>query len=166
MEDSTNRTWLTKIEAATFIGDNSSFYLDKWQTHSGSKLKGWNWVSFFFGIQWMIYRKMYAEAIVYFLFTVVVSIFISMTLKLNFDETYGTILRTILQIPVAVFGNALYRNKALRILRKTIHLSEPERLAVLQTKGGVSIVATVISALLQIAIGVFLGFLLAFLSGF
>jgi len=153
------RDWLTKEEAETYIGQNSPFYLDKWKTHSESRFKGWNWAAFFFGIQWMTYRRMYIEALLYYLLTVVVGIIIGLILGVFGIRIDGSLLRSILQLFVGIFGNAIYRNKALRVLRKSGYLDETGRLLVMQTKGGVSVVGVIVGVLLQVAIAVLLGFL-------
>jgi len=158
MEGVTYRSWLTKEEAETYIGQNILFYLDKWKTHSESSLKGWNWAAFFFGIQWMTYRKMYIEALLYYLLTVVIGIIISLILGLFGIRVDGNLLRSILQLFVGIFGNAIYRKKALRVLRKSGYLDETGRLSVLQTKGGVSVVGVIVGLLLQVAVAVLLVF--------
>jgi hypothetical protein len=161
MENTTNRDWLAKEEAETFIGKNSYFYLDKWKTHSDSKLKGWNWAAAFFSIEWMAYRKMYVEALLYFLIVVTVSVTIGMTfdvLRVNVGFDSNLVGQTF-RILAGIFGNAIYRKKALRVLRKTINKSEAEKLACLQAKGGVSIAGVVVCLVIQVAVGVLLAML-------
>lgn len=119
--DDVNRDWLTREEAEAFIGGNSSYYLEKWGSRHNSTLKGWNWAAAIFGIEWMAYRKMYLEAfLLYAFFMVAVLVIGSMfwVLRISFEIE-------ILNLPLAIFsglfGNLMYRKKALRVLRKTLH---------------------------------------------
>lgn len=161
MDDITNRDWLTKEEAEAFIGKNSDYYLDKWKAHSETSLKGWNWAAFFFGINWMNYRKMYIEALLYYIITAIAAAVIYTMLVLlgiwidsNITQTLLTVIFT------GVFGNKLHRNKALRVLRKSLSSSESERMSALEAKGGVSVAGAIIGVLLRIAISVSLAFLI------
>ena len=160
MEADTNRTWLTKEEAETFVGKNDFFYLGKWRKYSESTFKGWNWAAFFFGISWMAYRRMYTEALLYYLFIAFAGVLIVVTFGAIGIRVNGDLLRSILQLFVVIFGNAIYRKKALRVLRKTIHLSETDRLSVLEAKGGTSVAGVICCILLQIAFA----FLLVFIA--
>jgi len=148
MTETKYRDWLTKDEADAFIGNNSPYYLDKWKTHSNSPRKGWNWAAVFFGIAWMAYRKMYLEAILSSILFMLISFGIEVILgafQMSLNEQFYPVA---FQIFAGGFGNVLYRNKALRILRKTMDLNEKKRLDFLRAKGGVSIVGSVICVLI------------------
>ena len=151
MENNANRDWLTKEEAETFIGTNVYSYLEKWKTHSGSKLKGFNWAAAAFGIVWMAYRRMYAEAVL----TVILFSFMGSAISLLFGvfDIYFNepLIGYFFRLLVGIFGNMLYRNKAMRVLRKTIYMDEAERLACLKAKGGTSVVGVIICIAIQIA---------------
>ena len=154
-----NKNWLTKDEAEAFIGKNSWFYLEKWKSHSEDTLKGWNWPAAVFGLQWMMYRKMYLEALLFYVFQIVAGVLIGMafwTFRVSID---GELIRPIFGILTGIFGNMLYRNKALRILRKTIYMDEPMRVAALQEKGGTSVVGVIVGVIVQIIIAILLVFL-------
>ena len=153
-EDDANRNWLTKEEAEAFIGDNSSFYLEKWGSRPDSAFKGWNWAAMFFSIEWMAYRKMYLEAILYFSVIALISIglgFVFDVFRMGFD---GKIIGDIFRVLTGVFGNALYRKKALRAFQKTKYMDTTERINSLRTMGGVSVIAVVVCIILEIAIAV------------
>ncbi len=48
-----------------FIGPKSQRYIDVYKKNKGKKLfLGWNWAAFFFGINWMVFRKMYKFALI------------------------------------------------------------------------------------------------------
>ena len=153
MDNTANRDWLTKEEAEAFIGKNSSYYLGMWKTHSNSKRKGINFAALFFAIEWMSYRKMYIEALLYFLSAAIISIAVHSILTLLgriwFDSPI--LIREIFRVFAFLFGNALYRNKALRTFRKTANMSESERLDYLRSRSGTSVIGLIVCLLIQIA---------------
>ena len=141
-----NRDWLTKEEAEIFIGRNSWFYLDKWSAHRGTRLKGWNWAAFFFSIFWMSYRRMYIEVLFLLLIVMAASTIVVVAVRIPGVSIDDRLLSSLLRLfggmlgsLVGVYGNALYRNKALRVFRKTAHLGNVERCMALHAKGGVRI---------------------------
>ena len=89
---------LSKKEMECFIGENSKFYLKKW-----NQKKRWNWAAFFGGMLWLGYRKMYLVAtwiiVAFILFDVVQFI-------LNIHTKNG--LETIVGIVLGLSGNSFY----------------------------------------------------------
>lgn len=153
MDEGYNRDWLNEEEAEAFIGKNASFYLDKWNSHSDSSLKGWNWAAMFFSIEWMVYRKMYAEAILYFFIISTLAVLLGLLLSVFSINLNGTILRDTFRIIMGIWGNAIYRKKALRVLRKNVVLNDADRLFALKNKGGVSVASVIICSVIEIGIG-------------
>lgn len=139
------RNWMTQKEAAAFVGSNTSFYLEKWKEHSETTLKGWNWAAMFFGIEWMVYRKMYLEAMLFFL----ISIGIGGVAALFLRDLTGNLWGHCFRILIGVFGNTLYRNKALRILQRINTQNDSERLNILSQRGGVSPISVVVLIFLE-----------------
>ena len=160
MEDASNRNWLTKEEAEAFVGANNPYYLEKWKAHSGSTLKGWNWAAALFGIQWMTYRKMYVEALLYYLFLLFAGMIIGLAFWAFRIRFNGDWIQPLFGILAGVFGNALYRKKALRTLRKFLSMDDHKRLTALQTEGGTSIAGVIVGIVIQFAIAFLLLFLL------
>lgn len=149
MEPVYERDWMTQEEATAFIGDNAPFYLEKWKLHFDTTCKGWNWAAAFFGIEWMAYRKMYLEAVLFFAVVFFVSIVGALFLPVVFGDLFGYGFRILL----GAFGNTLYRKKALRTLRRTAIENDSERLKVLSQRGGVSTISVVVVILLEVAYG-------------
>jgi tetratricopeptide (TPR) repeat protein len=59
---------LTEREVAAFVGPNAGFYLKKWHARleeTGSET-GFNWAAFFLAGVWLVYRKLYAGAAIFF----------------------------------------------------------------------------------------------------
>lgn len=147
MESVDNRDWMTREEAEAFIGNNASFYLEKWKSHYDTALKGWNWAAMFFGIEWMVYRKMYWEALVFFMSGFCLSIVFSLLLPGIGGDLFGHAFR----ILIGVFGNALYRKKAMRVLHKLDRLDDSRRLAELSRRGGGSPISVIVLFVLEVA---------------
>ena len=144
MDNIQNRQGLTKEEAEAFIGNNAYFYMEKWREHGGKTLKGWNWAAFLIGIEWMAYRKMYVEAVLAFLAVSAASIVLNLLLGLfGVSWGFGKALGDLFRLVLGILGNLLYRNKALRSVRKTGVLDEPSRLSYLKSKGGTSVIGVV-----------------------
>lgn len=147
---------MTQQEAAAFVGSNADFYLEAWKQHADTTLKGWNWAAMFFGVEWMVYRKLYGEALTLFALGFCISGVAGFFLPEQLGELMGYGFRAV----IGALGNMLYRKKALRILRRMGPQSDEERLAELSRRGGVSLGAIFVMILLEFA----LGFLLACLG--
>jgi hypothetical protein len=152
MDNLGSRNWLTKEEATAFIGRNSEFYLDKWKSHPNTFYKGWNWAAAIFRIEWMAYRKMYLEAIIALIVVIFLGIAIDVVLSMVNIRIPNEITRFAIQILIGLFGNGLYRNKAIRTLQKTSYMDTPERLSYLAMKGSVSLVGLFVFLGLNIAL--------------
>ena len=157
MEQIEQRRGLTKEEAEAFIGNNAYFYMDKWRNHNGKTLKGWNWASMWFGIEWMAYRKMYLEAVIAFFVVAAVSIAFNFLLG-AFGASWGggKVLGDIFRLALGILGNMLYRNKALRTVRKTGGMDENQRLEHLKAKGGTSVAGVIGCILVEVALFILL----------
>lgn len=151
MEEATSRNWLTRGEAAAFIGNNTEYYLDQWKSHPNTFYKGWNWASAAFRVEWMAYRKMYMEAILCLITVTLLGIGIDMTLAFAGIDIPTEIFRLTLQILLGFFGNSLYRKKAIRVLRKTSHMENDERLKHMALKGGTSIIGLLVLLVMETA---------------
>lgn len=147
----TEVNWLTREEVIAFVGDNADPYLRKWEAHLQSPYKGWNWAAAFFRLEWMVYRKMYLEAFLIWLSIFAVGMggaILARTARVRLDDT---ILNSVAQILIGLLGNTLYHRKALRALRKTQDMTQNDRVAYLQRKGGTSVLAVVLMVVLELA---------------
>lgn len=137
---------IKREDAIVFIGENSSFYFEKWGKHADGALKGWNWAAALFGIEWMAYRKMYVEAVLSY---IVVSL---LSVAFNLE---GTLWGYCFRIMFGLFGNALYHAKAMRALHKVDILSNSsDRLCALSRRGGTSVAAVLILIMFEIVLAV------------
>ena len=131
-----NKIMLEDWQIDAFVGTNIKYYKKKWKEHSGIIYGGWNWVAFFFGIEWAIYRKMYGMAILGTLITSVIGFVLMMLLNIGLNgKFYGDILKIIF----AIWGNGIYRKKLMTLLKKTKSMTKTEQECVLSQKGGTNI---------------------------
>ncbi|RUM60913.1 MAG: DUF2628 domain-containing protein [Persephonella sp.] len=127
----------------SFVQKNSDYYLIKWKlmAETGSKIS-WNWPAFFFGIYWMVYRKMY----VYALIILIIGLLLSLIPLINI------IAGLVVWIGFGMFGNYVYAMHTYKKLKElSLISSNPEDLKKLALqKGGTSVLAVFI------LIGIFL----------
>ncbi len=71
MKDNRLRVTVTEDEFASFIGEKSQKYLLKFRKFSVNDIDRfsatWHWPAFLVGFWWLLYRKMYLWAVVYFI---------------------------------------------------------------------------------------------------
>lgn len=148
--DIKSRDWLTEGEANSYIGNNSTYYMQKWDSHSDSTFKGLNFAAFFVPLEWMAYRKMYAEAILCYSAGVIILIGVDFLLGMSGADGRG--IGSVFKLLIGIFGNTLYRKKALRVLHKTNNMNDLERIGYLRDKGGVSVAACIICLIIEFII--------------
>lgn len=69
-------------ELENFIDKNSDRYIDIYKKHEGEKVfLHMNWAAFFFGLNWVLYRKMYKYALIGYIVSFLISV-VMMTLFL------------------------------------------------------------------------------------
>ena len=129
---------VTEEDLATFIGKNSDTYLGKFTsfTRSGedSFSVTWHWPAFFFGLFWMLYRKLYLWAL--------------LALFIGFIPCAGLIFPFVF----GMTANYIYYYHAKKklIALKAQPSSDVQRAAELARAGGVNNVAVVIAVLLMV----------------
>lgn len=152
MNELSSRDWLTKEEASAFIGKNTEYYLEKWKNHPDTFYKGWNWAAAIFRVEWMAYRKMYLEAVTVLVIVIVLGGFIDTALGFLNLNVPDEVARFAVQILIGAFANGLYRNKAVRTLRRTSNMDISQRLDFLARKGGTSLVGLFVLLGLEITV--------------
>lgn len=126
---------------SAFLQKNIAFYKYKWSKHENKQLRGWNWAAFFFPIEWLVYRKMYAEAASILFVSVVIQYLTHIPFRL-------------LDLVIALVGNALYYKKYMRMLKKTNDMTHDSGIEYLNQKGGVSAISLAICIVMELVIGV------------
>lgn len=148
MDTTTQKNTLTNEEIDAFVGVKSNFYKKKWNKYSQSTFKGWNWAAFLIGALWIIYRKMYIEALLFLMFTFFIYMWSEVFIQ---SDIFTLFLDCFIFVLPGYCGNLVYYKKALRTLNKTSGLNESDLLKYLKDKGGVNLAGAIIFFLLMLA---------------
>ena len=140
-----------------FIGNkNSDYYRQRFQNFSQRKSRwpmSWHWPAAFFGIPWMMYRKMYWWALLFYplltaLFTIVALVLVSIvTGGKPVPDAAATIMIMLVSIVWSgLFANAIYFRRSQRL---RTHMSAHDgdtgnELEWIAKKGGTSTIAAII----------------------
>lgn len=156
-------------ELATFVGNNTAYYLPRFRRFSreGSKCN-WNWAAFFLTPYWLLYRKQYVAGVLVLVFEIVrvmVECFIlygvmqlhtlsdsvamsNAIIRMSADSTYSLFiwvwlltyaLQFLIQLLVGLSGNWLYFRTAVSRIRKLKGEAPTVDKADLAVSGGVSL---------------------------
>lgn len=120
-----------------FVGENFGKFeavYEKMKIKKGAL--GWCWTAFFLPSVWLLYRKLYIEAVVILVLPVVI-----LTIFPNLD-----IANVGISVAVAMTGKNYYLGRAKTKIGKIMALSEPDdfKMELLQRAGGVSWPAAII----------------------
>lgn len=117
-------------ELNLFIQKNLNFYEEKFRKMDDSgKSISWNWATFFMGIYWMIYRKMYFKAGAFFILSLVAS-----------STPYiGGILNLAVLIGIGIYANALYQDQIRGNMEKTKGLLPEAKEIIAKKRGGTNL---------------------------
>lgn len=124
-----------KIEV--FVGENSAFYLQKWQNRNGFFVS-WNWAAFLFQGFWFAYRKMYLYA------ALNVLIFVILLVLSNYLPELDIFIPLCLLL-FAALSNSVYKMKYI----ETEKQYSGEELA---GKGGTSVLSVSVFGLFFLAV--------------
>ena len=144
---------------SVFIGPNADFYLSKWEGRVGGHYAGFNWPAALFGGLWLVYRKMYRWAVLFFTILVVdawTSVYIAdgsigdTWLFQTWDRFAGIVYGAVM----GVIGNALYlRHSTAQIENlRASSMSHDAIVRELNAKGGVSVAGVIFVVLLGVAL--------------
>lgn len=112
-----------------FFQKNSSYYQEQLKYYEQGKKWRFSYSALIFGILWFLYRKMYLEFFIIFIFYYVETIFenVVLTKLIGIEQTklVNFSVTIILIITLGIIGNNLYIKKANRTL-KNAELKYPE----------------------------------------
>jgi WD40 repeat protein len=115
---------LTEREVAAFVGPNAGFYVEKWQVRlekPGTEA-GFNWAAFFLAGVWLVYRKMYVGAALFFGMIVIESMF-EVWLGMPRAALYlGTL---VVSLVFGACGNQWYLSRAQKAIARVRRLGLP-----------------------------------------
>lgn len=135
----------TQEELSLFLEKNQSYYLEKFNLieKTGDK-KAWNWCSFLIGGYWMLYRKMYVQAIIY----------IIANLILGCIPFIGWALSLALCVGLGIFGNSLYLDHIKKTFTEIGCADSNMRSTLINKKGGTNLVLPILLAVIPVIIGI------------
>lgn len=77
---------------SAYVGQNSSYYIQRFRQLFATGTGGWNWAALFFGPYWYLYRRMYLYGILQLVITAVYSFLASVAFsRLGIDMTASTV---------------------------------------------------------------------------
>ncbi len=142
-----------------FVKKRADYYVKKWKKFIEGKGKtSWNWASFFFLHIWFAYRKMYTEAII---LVIILSLISSTVTRVSFKLIQNPesvsllfllflliLLNLAVIISVGMFGNYIYYEKFLNVLKEIDNpeIPEEEKIKILEERGGTSIKGAILMA--------------------
>jgi uncharacterized membrane protein len=136
--------WATE----TFVGSNYYYYKTKWEHQTPDRsFTSWNWAAFFVPFYWMIYRKMYLYAFLFFIASIVGTIF-----------PIGLIFHCL----VGVFANYLYLKTCNTTIKTASQYNNENAMTYIKKKGGTNglgVILTIVS-IFVVSIMIFLGIIL------
>ena len=140
-----NNESYTQDELSLFLEKNQSYYLEKFNLieKTGDK-KAWNWCSFLIGGYWMLYRKMYVQAIIY----------IIANLILGCIPFIGWALALALCVGLGIFGNSLYLDHIKKTFTEIGCADSNMRSTLINKKGGTNLVLPILLAVIPVIIGI------------
>ena len=140
-----NNESYTQDELSLFLEKNQSYYLEKFNLieKTGDK-KAWNWCSFLIGGYWMLYRKMYVQAIIY----------IIANLILGCIPFIGWALSLALCVGLGIFGNSLYLDHIKKTFSEIGFADSNMRSTLINKKGGTNLVLPILLAFIPVIIGI------------
>ena len=140
-----NNESYTQDELSLFLEKNQSYYLEKFNLieKTGDK-KAWNWCSFLIGGYWMLYRKMYVQAIIY----------IIANLILGCIPFIGWALSLALCVGLGIFGNSIYLDHIKKTFSEIGVADSNMRSTLINKKGGTNLVLPILLAVIPVIIGI------------
>lgn len=142
--------YVSDEELITFIGKRNTYYYNKYISKAKNEniFISWNWPSFFLGMYWLLYRKLYLVAAVLIIFTI--------SLSNQFEDGIPWLIFFGIRILLAMFANNIYLKNSIRKISKLKNKFMPmnsfEFQSMLQRKGGVSFAAPIILLVLYIIV--------------
>jgi Tfp pilus assembly major pilin PilA len=152
------------------VGEKKAdFYVPRFRAFDqpGSSKVSWNWPAFFVSFPWMLYRRMYVPALLYFVALPIALAIFGIIALLTLGEEIGSLLQTLVGLGatfviVPMFANALYHRSVRKRIQQVIDAS-PSREAAEQRLIGQSSVASggMIAVIVLVCLIPFIGILAA-----
>ncbi|AWH55310.1 hypothetical protein C1924_19970 [Stenotrophomonas sp. ESTM1D_MKCIP4_1] len=147
---------------AAFVGKRFSTYRKRWRLDFGgaNAASTWHWPGFLFGVVWLMYRRMYGIAAVWYGVMIALTVLEKVA---GLPEVVTLFVSVGLSITAGACGNAWYLSHCQRNIAEVRRLrgyDEPRRLRVLAERGGTSVGSALAALGIALAMSV-LGLLMA-----
>lgn len=131
-----------------FIGNKYDHYANKWSRFAQKKI-AWSWVGFFLSIFWMIYRKMYRYAALFFAAMMAVGVIEGM---LDVSNSVSQATNMAFSILLGLQGNYWYKLHAEQKIKRIRETIVPEQMKEeLARQGGTNLPGALICFILAVA---------------
>lgn len=123
------------------VGSKTEYYLPRFEKMEVlNSFTSWNWCAFLFGTTWMMYRKMYAIGIAFYVVGQVLSLM------------GAGLLSSILWVATGVIGNFLYMKDINNRTEKAMNMQPEEREAYIEKYGDTGWTGIVILLIVSVVI--------------
>jgi hypothetical protein len=137
-------------DRALYIQDNTSYYFRKFNMmNSSGSLNSWNWCAFLFCEAWLIYRKMYKEAIIITELSLALTAF---TLMFSLPAIVTSLFTAAISIFVGLRGNSMYMHHVDKLVTNGTAMPPYEKELYAQKAGGTSWLNVIVLALATAAL--------------
>ena len=145
---------LKKLYISTYVGKNyDTYYKEKFDNKPNNKIyASLCWPPIIFGPFWLIYRKMYKEALLFIFIPIIITICITFLTKSG--EMSGEIIGRLGNIILAIIGNSLYHMKIYRVINNidNDYMYREDPIYYLKKYGGTNIVLAIILVVINLTI--------------
>ena len=140
---------------ASLIGKNVEHYIPIFEKLDQNGGTSWNWCGFFFGPYWFAYRKMYG----WVAFALIVPTLVGMAFAIGLfiagvgdaaTDAVAKFLGYAFNIVFALFSNGIYKKRIDKLVNEMPE-DATAKTKFIQTKGGVSVVAVIITIVIYAA---------------
>lgn len=147
----------TLEELDLYVGQNYDFFKEKWKKiKPDSTFKiSWNWASFFFGLSYYAFRKMYRLAYLYLGIIILGEFLLFYLIKTGIP--FGSLV--LLHVVIALTANSNYQVHAIKhvINLKNLYPNRDERLEIIKIQGRTSWLGALVFVLVFIIFTFLLG---------
>ena len=139
----------------SLVGKNSEYYIPIFEKLDQKGGTSWNWCGFFFGPYWFAYRKMYG----WVAFALIVPTLVGMAFAIGLfiagvgdaaTDAVAKFLGYAFNIVFALFSNGIYKKRIDKLVNEMPE-DATAKTKFIQTKGGVSVVAVIITIVIYAA---------------
>ena len=145
---------LKEIYISIYVSKNyDTYYKEKFDNKSHDKIyASLCWPPIIFGPFWLVYRKMYKEALLFIFIPIIITICISLLTKS--EEMLGELIGRIGNIILAIIGNSLYHMKIYRVINNinNDYIYREDPINYLKKFGGTNIVLATILIIINLII--------------